>query len=243
MNKPRRDLGALRKSELICGLIYLPIFLFGAQYAAIWIAELAGVDLEQAGALGTVSLIYDALNAVVLTAIFLRYLIDQLRPLQDRGWALFPDLILGWLTQYGLSFLASLVISLLLASLQLEYYNLNQEGVEAIIALSPAIAIVTACVLAPLAEELLFRGLIFRGLYRRSRVRAYAVSMLAFALAHTLGAILHQPVGLTLANLIVYLPAGFALAWIYERSGTIWESIFLHAAINAVAMLLLNLQK
>ena len=242
MNETYSDLGAMRKRELIGGLLYLPIYLFGAQYAALWIAGLIGIDLTQASALGPANLIYNILNAVVLTAIFLRFLTEQLRPLQDRGWALFPDLFLGWLTNYGLSIPASLAASLLLTAFGLEYANLNQEAAELAAALSPAAAIVNACVLAPIVEELLFRGLIFRGIYLRSRGWAYAVSMLAFALLHTLGAILYQPVGLTLVNVIVYLPAGFALARIYEKSETIWEAIFLHAGINAVSMLLQNIK-
>lgn len=241
MNETYSDLGALRKGELIGGLLYLPIYLFGAQYAAVWIAGLMGIDLTQTSAIGPANLIYNGLNALVLTAVFLRFLIEQLRPLQDRGWALFPDLLLGWLMNFGLSFPASFAASMLLAALGLEYYNLNQEVVELAASMTPAAVILNACVLGPLVEELLFRGLIFRGLHRRSRSWAYAASMLAFALAHTLGAILHQPVGLTLVNVIVYLPAGFVLARIYEKSGTIWEAVFLHAGINVVAMLLQNL--
>ena len=241
MNEPR-DLGALRKGELIGGLIYLPIYLFGAQYVTIWIAGLIGLDLTEASSLGPANLIYHGLNAAALTAIFLRFRIDQLRPLQARGWRLFPDLLLGWLTNYGLSYLASFAAAILLVALGLEYYNFNQELVELATALTPLAAIVNACLLAPLVEELLFRGLIFRGLYRRSRFWAYAVSMLAFALAHVLSAIRYQPIGLSLINVIIYLPAGFALARIYERSETIWEAIFLHASINAVSMLLQNLK-
>ena len=242
MNETCSDLGAIRKGELIGGLLYLPVYLFCAEYAAIWIAGLIGIDLTQASAIGPANLIFNGLNAVVLAAIFLRFLIDQLRPLQERGWRLFPDLVLGWLTNYGLSFPAAFAANMLLTALGMEYYNLNQEIVELAMSMSPAAAILNACVLAPFVEELLFRGLIFRGLHRRSRVWAYAVSMLAFALTHTLSAILRQPVSLTLVNVIVYLPAGFALARIYEKSKTIWEAVFLHAAINAVSMLLLNLK-
>ena len=240
MNEPR-DLGALRKGELIGGLLYLPVYLFGAQYAAVWIAGLIGVDLTQNSAIGPANLIYSMLNALVLIPIFLRFLVEQLEPLQDRGWFLFPDLILGWLMNYGLSIPASFLASLLLTAFGLEYANLNQETAELATSLAPLAGIVNACVLAPLVEELLFRGLIFRGLHRRSRFWAYAVSMLAFALLHTLGAILYQPAGLTLVNVIVYLPAGYALARVYEKSGSIWEAVFLHAGINAVSMLLRNL--
>ena len=67
---------------------------------------------------------------------------------------------------------------------------------------------------------------------------AYVLSMLAFSLAHVFAAMFFQPLGLTFVNLIVYLPAGFVLAWTYERSGSIWSAIFLHAALNALSMLL-----
>ena len=94
---------------------------------------------------------------------------------------------------------------------------------------------------APLAEELMFRGLIFGSLRPRSRFLAYAVSMLAFALLHVLGYIGSYPVSTLALCLVQYLPAGFALAWALEFSGSIWASIGVHMLANAFAMLVMAL--
>ncbi|MBQ6160772.1 MAG: CPBP family intramembrane metalloprotease [Oscillospiraceae bacterium] len=242
MNDLRRDVGALRKGELIGGLVWLALFFFGAHFVLRRVAPLLGIDLNQIGAFVSVNLIFDAVNAAVLCTLLFRFLKDQFRRLQDRGWALFPDLLLGWLVNYGLSLLVSLVISVLLVIFSVEsYQNLNQEAAELLISAAPLAAIASACILAPLAEELSFRGVLFCGLYPRSRILAYAVSMLAFSLLHVLSAIPYQPVSITLINLLVYLPAGYALSWIYERSGSIWSAVFLHAALNAISLLLQGL--
>jgi len=83
-------------------------------------------------------------------------------------------------------------------------------------------------VLAPLGEELLFRGLMLRGLVRRLRFwPAAAVSSVVFASAH-LDAYTLWPraVGIVLT--------GLALAWVYRTRGY-WGSVAAHATVNAVA--------
>ena len=62
--------------------------------------------------------------------------------------------------------------------------------------------------------------------------------MLVFSLAHCAAVMFDQPVGVTVISVLSYLPAGYVLAWSYERSGSIWTPIFLHTAINAVTLLL-----
>jgi membrane protease YdiL (CAAX protease family) len=37
--------------------------------------------------------------------------------------------------------------------------------------------------------------------------------------------------------MVQYLVPGIILAWVYERSGTLWTSIILHAVTNALAVL------
>lgn len=242
MDHSCRELGSLRKREIVGGLLYLPMFFFGSQLLAALIVKLMGMDLKSDSVNGPVNLVYHGLNTAILGAVFLRYLTDQLRRLQDRGWALFSDLVFGGLANYGLSQLSALAVGILLTLFDLDYFNLNQAAADAALFRSPAFAIVTACVLAPISEELLFRGLIFCGLYCRSRVWAYVLSVLAFSLAHVFDAMFFQPLGLTFVNLIVYLPAGFVLARTYERSGSIWSAIFLHAALNALSMLLQGME-
>ncbi len=90
---------------------------------------------------------------------------------------------------------------------------------------SPAVLVamlLVACVVAPINEELLFRGVIFRGLRPRfGRGPALAVSGVLFGLLH--------------ANWAGFLPLallGAVLALAYERSGDIRVPIVAHALFN-----------
>lgn len=83
------------------------------------------------------------------------------------------------------------------------------------------------CVVAPIAEELFFRGFLFGGLRKRGLVVALLVSGVAFGLAHVASA----PIGF-----IVPLGAlGVLLALLYERTGSLYPSIALHALNNSIA--------
>ena len=83
------------------------------------------------------------------------------------------------------------------------------------------------CVVAPVAEELFFRGFVFGGLRRHGLVLAALVSGTAFGLAH----VASSPIGF-----IVPLAAlGILLALIYERTGSIYPTMALHVVNNSVA--------
>ena len=49
------------------------------------------------------------------------------------------------------------------------------------------------------------------------------------------------PTGSVLLSCLAYVPASAALAWTYEKSGTIWCPIALHAVINALSFTALTL--
>ena len=83
--------------------------------------------------------------------------------------------------------------------------------------------------LAPFAEELVFRGLLYRWLRERWGVTpAVAVSSLAFALLH---GIPH------LIPVIALL--GVMLAVIYEYSGSLWPAVAAHGLYNSLTVTLL----
>jgi membrane protease YdiL (CAAX protease family) len=88
--------------------------------------------------------------------------------------------------------------------------------------------VIALTALAPLGEELLFRGLMLRGLVRRLRFwPAALVSSLVFASAH-LDAYVLWP------RAIGIFGTGLALAWVYRTRGY-WGSVAAHATVNAVA--------
>lgn len=96
------------------------------------------------------------------------------------------------------------------------------------------LAVLIAVVLAPLAEELIFRGLLHRNLRRRMRiVPATLVSSVLFAVVHV-DVVLSQPialVGLTLA--------GAVMAIAYERTGSLIVPVAIHAVYNATTLVAL----
>jgi CAAX protease family protein len=87
-------------------------------------------------------------------------------------------------------------------------------------------------ILAPLGEELLFRGLLLRGLARRMPFwPAALVSSLLFASAHADAYVLWP-------RAIALVGTGLVLAWLYRRRGY-WASVSAHATVNSVAAIAL----
>ena len=97
--------------------------------------------------------------------------------------------------------------------------------------------IIIVVFLMPVIEEVLFRGLVFGNLRTKSPLVGYIVSCLLFALLHVWQfAVVSQDITYFLL-MVQYLVPGLILAWVYERSGTLWASIALHAVTNALAVL------
>ena len=95
-----------------------------------------------------------------------------------------------------------------------------------------AMDLIASALVAPIAEEALFRGVLFGGLSQRMPVwGAATASALLFALFHGLGVVL--PI----------FVLGLGLAYVYARTGTIWASMTTHALVNAVSVTVLFAQQ
>lgn len=92
--------------------------------------------------------------------------------------------------------------------------------------------IASAIIVAPVAEELFFRGVLFRGLLGPLGVwPAIGTSAVLFGLAHP------QPtVSGTLYALAVLGTFGAYLAWAFERRGSLVTPMVMHATFNALAV-------
>jgi uncharacterized protein len=94
------------------------------------------------------------------------------------------------------------------------------------------LALVVTAVAAPLCEESFFRGLLFRLLRTRFPLWvAVLVSAVAFGLAHASPAV-------SWALLPTFMFMGIVLALVYERTGSLTNSILLHGLSNAIATVL-----
>lgn len=88
-------------------------------------------------------------------------------------------------------------------------------------------AALLVCVVAPVCEELFFRGFLFGALRRRGLAVATLVTGTAFGAAHVASA----PIGF-----IVPLAAlGMMLCLLYERTGSLYPCMALHALNNSIA--------
>jgi membrane protease YdiL (CAAX protease family) len=95
------------------------------------------------------------------------------------------------------------------------------------------LAVLATVVIAPLAEEVIFRGLLHRSLRRRlSLVPATLISSVLFAVVHV-DVALSQP--LALVGLAV---VGVILALAYERTGSLVVPVVIHAVHNAITIAL-----
>ena len=92
-----------------------------------------------------------------------------------------------------------------------------------------ALVVLMIVVVAPVAEEVFFRGMLFAGLRTRfSLWPAAVISGLAFGIPHvTSGPTAAIPLSIF----------GVALAWLYNRTGSIWPCILIHAVNNGIALL------
>lgn len=97
-----------------------------------------------------------------------------------------------------------------------------------------AVAAVLAILVAPVTEEVFFRGLLFRSLRRYGFVPAAAISGVVFGAVHLVGA----P---ALDGLLLQAPlavVGFGLAWVAERWGLV-AAIGAHVCFNLIGFVLI----
>ena len=165
--------------------------------------------------------------------IFRKFLRSNLQAAKSRPAATFSSAAVGIAIYFG----ATGAITSLILWIYPAFANANDQTIMGMVQEHFGLMFVGTVLLVPIVEEVFFRGLVFRSLFVNHPVAAYIVSIVAFSLIHIAGYITFVD-GLTLALCFVqYLPAGFALAWAYHRSGTIFAPILVHTAVNLVGML------
>lgn len=216
---------ALSKKQAIAVLIWLPVhclllpFLFSI-----------AINMNLIGDLAANVLIY-AIGAVYMLLILRRFFRRDFDAFCDRPLRVLL-LVFGayWASVFGDS-----LIALLLQSLSVSGSNLNNDAVIDMAKANLSQTAAMAVLLAPIVEEALFRAGIFGLLRRKSRVLAYLGSALLFGLYHVWSGAIFDPIQLVFT--LQYLPSSLALAWVYERTDSIWSSIFLHMLTNLISVL------
>lgn len=142
----------------------------------------------------------------------------------------------GLLLYPGLVFGVGLVVSLLLAAISGEQVQAPEQVPSGLSAVGVVVTALYAIVIAPVHEELFFRGVLFRGARDRYGLGAGLIaSGLGFALIHYIDGA-WQDAALLMG---VMFFNGIALAWWYERRGTIVAPVVAHMVFNVIGLTLI----
>ena len=165
----------------------------------------------------------------VLGAFFLIGLLAVIVAVAPLGKAAFPALGLrpaNWkypvLGAFGTLFL----------SVAVSQIGIEPQGMKQVIEVvrephELILSLLLLSVLAPIVEELVFRGLLYGWIAGRwGGTPALIVSSLAFAAAHW------EP-----AHIILVLPLGFLFGWLRRRTDSLLPSLFSHVVNNGFALL------
>lgn len=119
-----------------------------------------------------------------------------------------------------------------------EYPNEEQARVK-LAYFQTVSGIVMVVLVAPLVEELVFRGVLLRFFIERNRqlLGLFTASMM-FAVLHVMS---EEGLGWQLYKFSVYFLVSTVLCWAYIKQKTLWSPIILHASYNATMVGFLNI--
>ena len=215
----------LSTAEKVAGFCYLPFYVVLLALILQYLSGLLGFHLTML----QINICYFVINCLMVWIIFHNFLLRSFRAI--RFWELIQALILGFVLYYAGNFLYSLI----LGWLDLSVTSYNDQTVLELASESRVAMVICGVILAPMIEETLVRGLLFGVIRRKSRIAAYAVTILFFAAIHVWQYVLLYDWKSVLLAALQYVPAGIALGWTYEKSNTIWAPILLHMVNNAIS--------
>jgi membrane protease YdiL (CAAX protease family) len=102
-------------------------------------------------------------------------------------------------------------------------------------------AMVVAVVVAPVTEELIFRGVLLKSQERRSPRTIMVITALVFSVFHLLGLDPERMLSAAAVVLPQLFIVGVVLAWVTLRSKRLGPAIFIHSGFNLLAAIVLLL--
>ncbi len=225
--KPFDDL--MLRRERICGWIWLPIHVILLPLFFVPVVYLlVGPDkLTEAGT----NVIYYLISFVFVLAAFWNFLRESFDRFVGNLRRVILVMAIAYVLQLGLSLVLQLVTGMLG---ELETPNNDAIGELANLEYNKMFAV--AVLMAPIVEEVLFRGVLFGSLARRHRWLGWVVSIAVFCLYHVWQFAVVAQDWTVLIDAIEYIPLSAAITYCYDRTETIWTPIFFHIFTNSLAL-------
>lgn len=224
----RRLCAYTTKKQTILGLVYLVL-----TYTLLPLAltgVLAWLDMTDTFTVMLANIGLYVLNIAVCLVLLPRFLWGNLRHAMEHPL----DMVRAVITGMALYFVVSFAVGIILLRYFPDFTNANDEALVEMGAAGGGFMTLAVVVLAPIGEEILFRGVLFQSIQKKNRFLAYIVTGLLFASIHIVGYIPEYGLTGVLVSLMQYLPATMILAYAYETSGTLLSSIFVHMLINTL---------
>lgn len=216
----------MSRRETVAALVYLP---FHTAILPIVLVLLLIGHMDTAD----INFTAYAIGAVYMLIFEWKFLRREFDSMCDRPLDCFVQILICYGIMLGLNFCVN-------GLMQLAHFdsNPNNNAVVDLAEMKMGATTAMAVFLAPLVEELIFRGGLFSLLRRRNRLLAYVVNILVFGLYHIWSNVIDSP--LNLIYIIQYIPSTYALCRCYERTNSIWAGIFLHMLNNGMSLLALG---
>ncbi len=162
---------------------------------------------------------------VILVAKFRTVITDKFKySHQPRQWAVWKC-ILGAAAAFGISMGLSFLLDVIgLTRAFPEYEKISNLAFSG---QNPFLLVLTIVIIGPLAEEVIFRWLIF------GRIRFYFGSKWAILFSALLFGLYHM----NMVQFVFCTLLGLIFAWLYDKSGCFWVHVAAHMAINFVGIL------
>ncbi|HET6777086.1 MAG TPA: type II CAAX endopeptidase family protein [Actinomycetota bacterium] len=233
MPAPERPLATWRWWEAL--LVYLLIMVVSA-FAALPIFEV----IRSRGLANLSASAIIALLNVALLVLWLQRFHPRWRDVIGLPRRIWPEVRAGTgfgALLYPVVFVVGVALNLLLELVTGQSIRAPRQLPAHLSTVGVAVSIAYSLVIAPIHEELFFRGILFRSLADRY---GFAVgfwgSGLAFGLIHYVPAPSWYG-SVLLMGIMVF--TGVALAWFYQRRGNIVASMVAHATFNVIGLTLI----
>ena len=223
------------KKNLFKGLLGIYVYLF-FNFGAYDILKLIGIDgskLSESQVV-LVSTIFSTLILVILILISRKKFIQNFKDFLKKNITYFKRNAKYW----GLSLLGMMICNLLISLIFKTTTSANDETVRTLFNSYPIYIFLSAVIIAPFTEELVFRQSI-RYLIKNN-VLFIIVSGLVFGFMHILSSMS------TLADILYIIPysiPGFAFAYMLTKEDNVMVPISFHLIHNGLSMALLILAK
>ena len=222
-SRPKNYKSTMTRGETIAALAYLPVHIVLLPSLLYLLLVRGNINENQ------MNLLCYAVGAAYMLTCCFGFLRRDFDPLCDNPLRCLKEIALSYVMMMGFNLAVSGILMLVAAR-----ENPNNAAVMDMAALDGRSVKAMAVYMAPLVEELMFRGGIF-GLARRyNRALAYALSMAAFSLYHVWAFAMLDPI--YWLYVLQYLPVSFLLCRLYERTESIWCCVFFHMLVNAVSL-------